>query len=243
MKKLLLLFMFVLAACGAPEVIRETAVPVEPKVIRETALPPIVVTEATLLEPEFVEYGIKYFQTTRSTRFWELLGKTEDGDLVFKKVEPELRIDAGNLVIVYNGRGEGPEAEFYLVDGHLALAGASFPNAQDLVCVDEGEAEHVYPDFDGICEDGQERTALFAGRWAGKWVRESSNEIDNLIGTDDRYFYKVAGVGGETAAKLAGLYIMADHGFFPSCETAVDEDGNEFFVNFSYLSEPDSCAQ
>jgi hypothetical protein len=176
------------------------------------------------------QWGILYVQTKNYTELVKLVGENADGDLLFAKANVAFAAD--QTILTYNGRGEGEEAEFYIVDDYLAIAEASFPNAQQFVCVDEGEAQYVYPDPQSICEDGQEQTALSPGRWVGKMLNSDGDERPG-----DVFLYKVAGPAGP------GLYVRVDHVFRLSCDTAFDIDGNEFMVDFKYLSNWDSCQQ
>lgn len=169
---LVLLLVFVLAACGAPapEVIRETAEPVEP--IKETVEVPVEVpgepypVTATAPAPtEVVEYGVLFLLAEQNTRLWRGL-ENANGEMIFERYEPELRYNAGDIIVAYNGKGE---LEYFLnEDGSLPLAEASFPNAQEF-------------DNDGIPE--------FPGRWCGKWV-----DVEGNLRSDEKCFYKVAGL-------------------------------------------------
>ncbi len=212
----LLVFALLLAACGAPpedtppEVIEVTVVvhsdpqivEVE-KIVEVTAAPPEPAAAsdcapgwdenfALLDDAECPEnWGILYLEVTQHTVLWQLVGETEDEDLLFQRFAPLIHYAAGKIVLTYNGLGS---EEYYLNDdGDLAVAGPDWPNGQDL-----------YFDKDG------NSVATFLGRWVGLWI-----DADGHQRADERYFYKVAGPEGP------GLYILADHVLIPLCENLI----------------------
>ncbi|KKL92690.1 hypothetical protein LCGC14_1882160 [marine sediment metagenome] len=219
-KKFLLVLLLVLAACGAPE---ETAEP--PITIVETMEVPVTATPEPAPPASEKQWGILYVQTKNYTDLWKLVGENADGDLLFAKAN--VAYEADQIVLAYNGRGEGEEAEFYIIEDYLAIAEASFPNAQEPFCDVE-----PFSDITHLCADGNPGVAEFPGRWVGKRLNSDGDERPG-----EMFFYKVAGPAGP------GLYVRVDHVFKLSCDTAFDKDGNEYMVDFSYLSEWDSCQQ
>jgi hypothetical protein len=219
MKKLLLfallIFTLLLAACGAPPV---DAPPAAPEIIVETVeveveVPgPVVYVEVTptLEIPPFIDDGVLFLPVNHHTVLWEQVGENENGP-IFERYQPLIHLAEGDMVIGYSGHG--PE-EFYRTDDGLALAGPSFPNAQEFVCADWYVLPiWVYDDpGDEICPGKDVRTALYPGRWSGQWIDVEGNL------RAETYFYKVANIKGESSDNIPGLFVLADRVDLPSCE-------------------------
>lgn len=210
-----------LGSCNAPDA--------EPVTIVETAASVIVVeteivevpgdTRVVTATPEPTaspeEHIFWFLQARKHLPLWELVGENANGDLLFAKFKA-VTYEKDDIIVAYTGKAEGDDAEFYRVDDHLAIAEASFPNAQGFSC----PAEEPYSDVTRLCADGSKPEAEFAGRWKGLWLDADGNERGEV------YFYKVAGPAGP------GLYARADAVTMPDCEDL-------FLVN----APPNSCNQ
>ena len=219
MKKLLLLFVFLLAACGAPDepaevepiVEKVVTVIVEVEKIVEVAAVPtdIPVSDCPLGWPQEwtdlgeqcpAEWDVLYFKVTEKTPLWyNTLTENEAGFPVFKILPESHRMicDVGDIVTVYNGN---QATEYYRnLDGTIAIDGPSRANAEELELID------------------------------GEWVAKFPGRYRSDGGG---HFYKVAGSGCEGVFNDggAGFFFPADNGFLPFCEDLT-------------LKIPESCTQ
>ena len=227
MKKLLLLFVFLLAACGAPDepaevepiVEKVVTVIVEVEKIVEVAAVPTEVPESACPDgwpQEWTDLGeqcpevwdVWYFKTTQQTALWYDTGLQNDaGYPIYQIVSPAIAKSEGTVLVAYNGN---QVTEYYRnLDGSIAIAGPSFANAQDFRCVEPEDLVFYAPDPTGICGDGLVRTVLFPGLYRGD---------------GGMHFYKVL------SGNDAGYFVRADHVFLPFCEDLT-------------LDIPESCTQ
>ena len=195
MKKLLLLFVFLLAACGAPEepaevepIVEKVVTVIVEKIVEVAAVPTEIPESACpdgwpqewtdLGEQCPAEWDVLYLEVTQHTALWYDTGlENLAGFPIFQPVSPAITYDEGDIVIVYNGN---QVTEYYRnADGTIAIDGPSRANAEELELVD--------------------------GEWVAKFPGRSR-------GDGGMYFYKVVGPDG------AGYFIRADHTFLPLCE-------------------------